>query len=222
MHSEHCLHTVQCVCHAERMAPQGQRLHDLHRIDTRRRLGEAAMELAEELGADQVKAEDIAKRVGISRRTLFNYVPSVNAALNIPIEDFLEAVRQNFLDRLAIENPFKAAASAISAADPALIPPLARVCGIGVEATGAYRFAAWTMHETSLREDIARHLDPATDPLYIRILAASIMEAGRVAATMWAAEDPSGQHPERFVELHLRTLDYLGSWSTAPDAARTG
>src|SRR5207245_10071570 len=74
MHSEHRLHTVQSVCHARRMAPQGQRLQELHRIDTRRRLAEAALELAEELGADQVKAEDIAQRVGVSRRTLFNYV----------------------------------------------------------------------------------------------------------------------------------------------------
>lgn len=192
------------------MAPTG-RLQQQHRVDTRRRLAQAALELARQHGADQIKPEDIAARAGVSRRTLFNHVSSVSGALSVPIEDFLTVMRQNFLERLADANPYQAAADAMSAMDPALIAPMAPVCAVArTDAAQRYRFTAWSAHETSLRGAIAGHLGPESDPLYAHTVAAAIMAAGRVAITMWTDEDPTGRHPERFAELYRRALDYLG------------
>jgi AcrR family transcriptional regulator len=198
------------------MAPSG-RLQDLRRIDTRQRLARAALELAQEHGADQIKPEDIAQRAGVSRRTLFNHVPSASAALSIPVEDFLTVMRREFLDRLADANPYQAAADAMSAIDPALIAPMASVCAVAITNTAErYRFALWSSYEPDLREAIAQHLDPGVDRLYVYTVVAAIIGAARVAVTIWTSENPTGQHPERFTELYRRALSYLGGGCAAP------
>jgi AcrR family transcriptional regulator len=208
------------------MAPAG-RLQDLRRIDTRQRLARAALELAQEHGADQIKPEDIAQRAGVSRRTLFNYVPSASAALSIPVEDFLTVMRQKFLDRLASASPYRAAADAMSAVDPELIAPMASVCAIGITDTAErYRLALWNSYESDLREAIAQRLGPGLDRLYVYTVVAAIIGAARVAVTIWTSENPTGQHPERFTELYVRALDYLDGGcaaptGTSPDTKRT-
>jgi AcrR family transcriptional regulator len=203
------------------MPPSG-RLQEEHRADTRQRLALAALELAQQHGADQIKPEDIAQRAGVSRRTFFNHVSSVSGALSVPIEDFLTVMRRNFLERLANANPYHAAAEAMSAMDPALIAPVARVSAVArSDAAQRYRFAAWNNYESSLREAISRHLDPELDPLYAHTVAAAIMGAGRVAVTMWTDEDPTGQRPERFVEFYCRALDYLSGRRGAPRRHRS-
>jgi AcrR family transcriptional regulator len=48
-------------------------LRERKKADTRRALSDAAMELAFEVGLDNVTREDIANRAGVSLRTFTNY-----------------------------------------------------------------------------------------------------------------------------------------------------
>lgn len=171
------------------MTPEPSTLRERHRRDTRRRIAEAAYAIASQKGMGQLKAEAIAERAGVSRRSFFNYVPSAEAALSLPIEDFLEAVRQNFLARPAGEDVFEAMAGAISAVDPELVERLGQVSAVpgGSEASARYQLAAWDRYERAVAEILARRLGKGADPLYVATLAAAVMGAGRVAVCTWAA-----------------------------------
>jgi AcrR family transcriptional regulator len=52
---------------------------------TRAAIADAALDLLRASGSEAVTAERIAEAAGISRRTFFNYFPSVEAALNVPV-----------------------------------------------------------------------------------------------------------------------------------------
>lgn len=59
--------------------------------ETRERIIESALELADEDPASRLTAERIADRAGVSRRTFFNYFPSVEAAFFAPVHLLLQA-----------------------------------------------------------------------------------------------------------------------------------
>lgn len=60
---------------------QSMGLRERKKVDTRRALSDAALELAFERGLDQVRREDIAARAGVSIRTFNNYFTSKYEAL---------------------------------------------------------------------------------------------------------------------------------------------
>ena len=53
---------------------------DLAKLETRRRLGDAALTLFAERGFDEVTVDDIVQRAGVSRRTFFHHFPTKVAA----------------------------------------------------------------------------------------------------------------------------------------------
>lgn len=59
--------------------------------ETRERIIESALELAAEDPASRLTAERIADRADVSRRTFFNYFPSVEAAFFAPVHLLLQA-----------------------------------------------------------------------------------------------------------------------------------
>ncbi len=58
---------------------------------TRERISDSALELAAEDPQARLTAERIADRAGVSRRTFFNYFPSVEAAFFAPVQNLLRA-----------------------------------------------------------------------------------------------------------------------------------
>ncbi|MER7502646.1 TetR family transcriptional regulator [Nonomuraea pusilla] len=97
-------------------------LRERKKRETRQAIHLAAMELFAERGFDGVSVLEIAERAGVSKMTVFNYFPTKEAIVLIPLEEdfsdiaqlvrgrrpgesLVEGARRDFLDRLARHAP---------------------------------------------------------------------------------------------------------------------
>ncbi|MBG6083923.1 TetR/AcrR family transcriptional regulator [Zhihengliuella flava] len=71
--------------------PHSVSRREQNKAATRAAIVEAALDLVRRAPTEPVTAESIAEAANISRRTFFNYFSSVEAALNVPLDDFLES-----------------------------------------------------------------------------------------------------------------------------------
>ncbi len=196
-------------------------LRERHRRETRRRIAEAACELAIEHGIENLRAEAIAQRADISRRTFFNYVATTEAAFRIPFEDFLERARANMLEQPSDLPLLDAISSALtSAVEPEYVAQLARMCEIasGSDVFARYQLEAWEQGERGVCEILAARMPPGTDSLYVATLAASIAGAGRAGVAAWAAAQAKRRRKlsakrrvAEFVSFLVKALGYLGA-----------
>lgn len=72
--------------------------------ETRERIVESALDLAAEDPTTRLTAERIADRAGVSRRTFFNYFPSVEAAFFAPVQLLLRAAVEH-LEQVPVDVP---------------------------------------------------------------------------------------------------------------------
>lgn len=194
MHSVQHLHNVHIWGNYGVMPMATPPLRAQLRAATRRRIADAAMDLATETSVRSLRADDIAARVGISRRTFFNYVSTTEAALSIPVEDYLQAARHHFVARPADAGIITSMVTALGEIEPDVLARFERMLLI-VTADASFHqpgVHAWDRSEREVRDAIAERLPPGTDPLYITTLAAAVMGAGRAAARAWAADVVSG------------------------------
>jgi AcrR family transcriptional regulator len=194
-------------------------LRERHRRDTRLRIAEAAYECAVAMEpGGSLSAEEIADRVGISRRTFFNHVAGIDAALGIPVEDYLEAVRLRFMARPASETVFEAMEGALGEVEPELVERLARFCALPTaltESSARHQMAAWERYERAVRDGLRKRLRPGADPLLVSTLSAAVMGAGRAAFEAWASAQRKkgrkhGIGSAGLTELIVKALRYLG------------
>lgn len=190
-------------------------LREQHRLDTRRRIADAAFALAQ--STSEVRPDAIAERAGISRRTLFNYVPSADAALSLPVEDYLEDAIERFRERPADEDVFTAFVEAVSSIDASVVLRLERFVTLQQrhpdEAGARHYLLVWEHSEMRVREALAERLGKRADPLFVAALAGALMGAGKAAVSMWAAlpRRPSEHRSKRppLTSIFVRTLEYL-------------
>ncbi len=185
-------------------------LREQHQRDTRRRIADAAFDLARREG--DVRPDAIAERAGISRRTLFNYVPSADAALSLPVEDYLEVAVRRFRERPAGEDVFTAMAAAVSSIEPELVARLERFSSLqhqhAGEAGARHYLLVWEHSEAQVRESLAARLGKRADPLFVATLAGAVMGAGKAAVAAWVAQ-PRSKRPIPLTTFFVRTLGYL-------------
>lgn len=204
-----------------RMSEGGLSLRDHHRAATRRALADAALEVARLVGPDRLTAEAVAERAGVSRRTLFNYFPGVEAALTAPIQDFLDASVQALARRPAAEPVADAVTTALSEA--ATVDVVSRIEALlAIPARDSARWmslAVWADMQAGVLEAVRSRLPAEVEPLFLTALSAAIVAAGGAAVETWAATmfDPARAGPmpspdERVAELRallLRAIGYL-------------
>ncbi len=75
-----------------RFHDDGCSLRTRKREDTRRSLTEAAYALVRDSGFEGLTAEAVADRAGVSRRTFFNYFPSVESVLTASVTEFFSLI----------------------------------------------------------------------------------------------------------------------------------
>ena len=68
----------------------GLSLRERKKAATRRELAVAAYEVIRDNGVDELSADAVAERAGVSRRTFFNYFPTVEASVVPIVEEFLD------------------------------------------------------------------------------------------------------------------------------------
>ncbi len=101
---------------------------ELNKAATRSSIASAALDLLRSNGSGNFTVEDIAASAGVSRRTFFNYFPSLEAALASVADGFMDHALEQFRLRPAHESILESAQAALMAlADPMSVAPMAEL-----------------------------------------------------------------------------------------------
>lgn len=184
-----------------------------NKLATRRAIADAALSVLRSKGIGNFTVEDIAEEAGVSRRTFFNYFPSLEASLASVTEGFLDNALEQFRLRPANEPILESAQAALMAlADPMTVAPMAELFSLTQDNRTLARseLEAWD-HCTNQIIDAARHrLGPDADELYLRALAGSIVSCGKAAMTIWFEDRGSDLSAESLATLRQHLINAIG------------
>lgn len=183
---------------------------------TRSSLRSAAIELAMELGPDQVTVEQICAAAEVSPRTFFNYFSSKDQALLGIDQDTLTRISQEIADRPAPETPMQVVAAILSGVIDNTTHSATWAAQIDLlrahpELSPRMRGSTEAMKQ-ALADGLAQRLGTAVRDPYVATVASTSMAALQVALTLWldAAE---GTDPRELLET---VLDHLRNGLTPP------
>ncbi|GHD09950.1 TetR/AcrR family transcriptional regulator [Zhihengliuella salsuginis] len=183
-----------------------------NKLATRSAIVAAAVDMLRADPHEPVTADRVADAAGISRRTFFNYFGSIEAALNVPMDDFLELAVANLgpvpEDIAVAEAAVRAIRDAISA--DALRP----VAELFLLAQSNPQLARLQMEswDTCAERILAFLRDSTCDvpPLAAAAFAQAIVGAGRAAFAHWGHElDEHGDGGTLELSLRRASLERL-------------
>lgn len=197
-------------------------LRSRRRSQTARDIQMATIRLANAHGLEAVTTEMISAEAGISPRTFFNYYPNKEAAVIGHPPSFGEVEAAAFVGKAgSFSEDFGRLMQTLIAGLEADRPVLAAAAGLGQQNP---RLLA--LHETSMRElkdrlvaILAARL-PEEDPLVLRLLALSALEAVRLAIDRWLAGDEAG--PAQSVAALWPQLARAGALLAEAEARQPG
>lgn len=174
-------------------APPAGGRREQNKAATRAAIAEAARRLLVEEGAEAVTAEKVADTAGVSRRTLFNYFPSVEAALNAPVAAFLDRATEG-LDQLPADLPPTDAAVETMAALAGEKEALALMADVFMLAQSHPQLArlqleAWDQCAARVYEAMSARV-PAEAGFELAVYVHAVVGAGRAAFHAWADRHP--------------------------------
>lgn len=175
---------------------------ELNKAATREAIVRSVFEQLQSVGYEGLTAESVADAAGVSRRTFFNYFPSIEAALNEPTKLLLENAVA-VLDEVdpGIDLLSAAVTTVESLVDPALLEPIANLYLLASEHPQMARMQleAWNDCAESLTEIITARAPNGTE-LAARVFAQCIIGAGKAAFGQWSrrlTEAPDPADPRR-------------------------
>jgi AcrR family transcriptional regulator len=96
------------------LSTDGCSLRSRKRAETRQALVDAAYALVRDHGLENLTAEAVADRAGVSRRTFFNYFPSVESVLTASVTEFFASVGDRLEARPADEDVLDSALAVVT------------------------------------------------------------------------------------------------------------
>ena len=180
---------------------------------TRQRIAQATLDLVRGHGPGNFTVDDVAAAAGVSRRTFFNYFPSIDAALTVTMDEFLESLLGHFESRPAGENIVESMLQALTRpADPARMAVMAELYGLAEENPEMMRFQleAWNRCEQRIIASIKHRIGESTDSLYISALVGSVMSCGRCALAQWLRRTGGAITPDSLQQLEDLFVEVIG------------
>ncbi|NKX53657.1 TetR family transcriptional regulator [Arthrobacter mobilis] len=197
--------------------PRGQQAggrRELNRRATREAISAAALRLSREHGPGGYTVDTLAEEAGISRRTFFNYFPSIEAAVTQPVEDFLDRAFARLYER-PVEEPIMDAVLAALGSDVGQ-EELALLCevyamGLADEQLERMQLWLWNKAQQKLEEGLRARLPQDSSGLLIDALAGSLIACAKAATRRASLDAPPGQGPDpaAFHDLLLASLGLL-------------
>ncbi len=175
--------------------PLSSTLRERKREETARSLSRAAYGIVREQGVDAVTADAVAERAGVSRRTFFNYFPSVESVLTASVAELLEAAGARLDTRPAGEDVVTSVLAVVD--DPVdldLVERLGVLAEAGESSPHARTLMVGELHawldwfEGWLRG----RLGPGATDLEVATLAATLLSAAEAAMRVWARRVAAG------------------------------
>ena len=188
-------------------------LRERKRVETRRRIAAAAVELATQRGITETTVDDIADVAHVGRATFFRYFESKELAIATGLSEVAVYVLGAALADLPAElGPVEALRAAQAAIGAQVASDLTEVHEQAVLSTATPAMRAWTLQfyvdwETSIAELIAPRFDDLVpgDPRP-RMVAAMNMAAIRLARDEWLETDGRGDLPA-LVQKYLAVIE---------------
>lgn len=200
-----------------RNSADGCSLRTRKRAQTRRTLAVAAYDLLRDVGFDAVTADAVADRAGVSRRTFFNYFPSVESVLTASVEEFFDSVGEHLDARPVDEDVLDSVLAVVTTpGDVELVERIAVLAAAGDSSPHARGLILVEVHawldwfEGWLRG----RLPQGADDLLVATYASTLVGAAEAAFRVWArepaaargeADTPSLQANLEAALRHLRT-----------------
>jgi AcrR family transcriptional regulator len=167
----------------------GCSLRSRKRDETRRALAQAAYSLVREHGFEGVTADAVADRAGVSRRTFFNYFPSVETVLTASVAEFFASVGAR-LESRPVEEPVLDSALAVvtDPGDEELVERIATLAAAGESSPHARGLILVELHTWLgwLEGWLRRRLGPGVDDLLVATYASTLVGSAEAAFRVWA------------------------------------
>ncbi|HEU5144372.1 MAG TPA: TetR family transcriptional regulator [Dermatophilaceae bacterium] len=199
--------------------PRAQRMHH-----TREQIIRAALDLAAEDPGRRLTAERIAERAGVSRRTFFNYFPTVEAAFYAPVQQLLHAAVRH-LEALPLDTPLldslTLAVTAAAADEPLDRLGLCAHLGRRMPQLQGSDLEHWDFADALLSEVFQKRY-PRVDPFVVRCLTGAVVGACRAAVHEWDRRtdgDLAGQPDSLLYDLIATALAHVSAGFAAVDSA---
>ena len=197
----------------------GCSLRTRKRVETRRALVQAAYAIVRDAGFEGLTAEAVADRAGVSRRTFFNYFPSVESVLTASVTEFFASVGDRLEARPVDEDVLDSALAVVTdPGDGDLLERIGVLAAAGEASPHARGLILVELHtwldwlEGWLRRRLTpgRPLPPAgteplataplaTEPLatelYVATLASSLVAAAEAAFRVWLRDGAATARP---------------------------
>ncbi len=184
---------------------------------TRHAIALAALELLREHGYDALTVDLVAERAGISRRTFFNYFPSINDALHDHVTWIFERTSQTLAEQasqLPIMDAVMATMQNILREDLLEKVAYLAILGESIPSLHAAELATWSRSIRYITPELVQ-AHPDKDPFVITVFAQALLAACTAAFQTWA--------PTATLPITDADLDRLGERLTrAMELVRAG
>lgn len=177
---------------------------ELNKAATRDAIAGAALDFLRTRDFSEFTVDDVAAAAGVSRRTFFNYYPSMEAAVASFTQRYLDSVITELEARPLHEPLLESAQIALTAVDDAhQLAALAETFTLTQDPQlGRFQLQAWEECSVKITE-VARHrLPESTDELYIHALVGAVVGSCRAAFQVWFREHGTDTSPASLAHLH--------------------
>ena len=176
-------------------SPAASGLRERRRAETVRALARAAYGIVRDEGVDAVTADAVAERAGVSRRTFFNYFPSVESVLTASVAELLAATTSRLEQRPADEDVVESVLAVV--ADPVdvdLVERLGVLAEAGQSSSQAQALMLGELHcwLDWFEEWLRTRVGPGPSDLQVATLAATLLAAAEASVRVWARRAAAG------------------------------
>ena len=201
-------------------------LRSRKRIETRSALVQAAYSLVRDVGFEGLTAEAVADRAGVSRRTFFNYFPSVESVLTASVTEFFASVGARLDARPVDEDVLDSALVVVTdPGDTDLLERIGVLAAAGEASPHARGLILVALHAWVdwLEGWLRRRLGPDATDVYVATLASGLVGASEAAFRVWlrqvATRSDAGMTASDVVD---RTTSLRDCFAAAIGHLRTG
>ncbi|WP_427016811.1 TetR family transcriptional regulator [Pseudarthrobacter sp. P1] len=185
---------------------------ELNKAATREAIANAALALLRARDIGDFTVDDVATAAGVSRRTFFNYFPSVEAAIASFTENYLDLLLAELVGRPADEPVLESAQYALEAVgSPHDLAMLAQTCGLTQSPQLArFQLEAWDKCSTKITAMAMDRFGAQADELYIHTLVGAVVGGCRAAVEVWHRRHGADTSPRSLDDLRQLLIDAVG------------
>ena len=200
-------------------------LREQKKARTRADLVDAAYALVRDGGMAAVTAEAVTDRAGVSRRTFFNYFPSVESVLVEGAGDFFTTLGRR-LEQCPTDEPVMDSLERLLATttDPAMLEKISVLGVVGLGSHQARGIIQSFLHDW-LRwfgAYLRTRLPEGTDELYVVNLATAVVASAQASLFVWAGRTGGSLAPESVAQLQTILAASIRYVRTGFDLPLTG